>query len=543
MKRISKYAIYIGVALCGMTLPTGCIDETEPTDIATEGQISQSSAATEALTQAMPAFLIDVDEDFATTRNWHAAFGYPAMMIIRDLMTGDYGYNNSNYSTHFDWACTDKYLGDGYIYSQYIWNYYYQLIQTANNVVGAVTPESATDEQLGYLGTGLAYRALAYIDMARMYEFLPNEKTSSVNSSGNDVLGLTVPIVTDTTTAQQAGDNPRATREKMVEFIQKDLDNAEQYITHLTNTGGKTLPDLACVYGLKARLYMWTEDYANAERYARLAIDNASVSPMSQSEALNTTTGFNSRESWMWGATQTANNRSVTSGIVNWTSWVSNQTSFGYTGSGTSMYVVIDKNLYDHISRTDWRKLEFQPTDDSGLKSSISYTDESHRTSIPTYASLKFRPGSGDGGTSSTGAMTDIPIMRVEEMYFIEAEAAAHQDASRGVSLLTSFMQQYRDPSYTCRVSSTDDVVEEIVLQKRIELWGEGQSFFDIKRLGYSVTRGYDGTPFFDLSRLNTNGRPAWMNIVIIRSEQNNNKALVGWNNPDPSDLYTPWTE
>ena len=52
--------------------------------------------------------------------------------------------------------------------------------------------------------------------------------------------------------------------------------------------------------------------------------------------------------------------------------------------------------------------------------------------------------------------------MRVEEMYFIEAEAAAHLDAAQGVALLTDFMKKYRDPNYVCPVSSTDDVVEEI---------------------------------------------------------------------------------
>jgi hypothetical protein len=59
-----------------------------------------------------------------------------------------------------------------------------------------------------------------------------------------------------------------------------------------------------------------------------------------------------------------------------------------------------------------------------------------------------------------------------------------------------------------------------------------------------SVTRGYPGTNCTDArSCLNTNGRPAWMNLVMVRTESNNNHALEGMNNPDPSDLYTPWTE
>ena len=105
-------------------------------------------------------------------------------------------------------------------------------------------------------------------------------------------------------------------------------------------------------------------------------------------------------------------------------------------------------------------------------------------------------------------------------------------------------MTQYRDPYYTCKATSVDDVVEEIVFQKRVELWGEGQTFFDIKRLNMSVTRGYAGTNWQDVqARLNTNGRPAWTNLVLVVTESNNNEALVGKNNPDPTDCYTPWTE
>jgi hypothetical protein len=33
------------------------------------------------------------------------------------------------------------------------------------------------------------------------------------------------------------------------------------------------------------------------------------------------------------------------------------------------------------------------------------------------------------------------------------------------------------------------------------------------------------------------------MNYVMVRTEANNNKAVNGWNNPDPSDLYDVWSE
>ena len=102
-------------------------------------------------------------------------------------------------------------------------------------------------------------------------------------------------------------------------------------------------------------------------------------------------------------------------------------------------------------------------------------------------------------------------------------------------------MKANRDASYSCSASGTDAVVDEIILQKRIELWGEGHTFFDIKRLNMSVTRAYKGTNVTDDNQLmNTEGRPAWMNFVISQSEEDNNNGVIGWNSPDPTGAYTP---
>jgi hypothetical protein len=106
------------------------------------------------------------------------------------------------------------------------------------------------------IGVAHAYRALAYLDMAQMFEFLPNEKLDTINLAGNNVHQLTVPIVTEETTEQAARNNPRATRVEMAEFILSDLDFAEELIAK-HKIASKVIPHLDAVYGLKARYYMW----------------------------------------------------------------------------------------------------------------------------------------------------------------------------------------------------------------------------------------------------------------------------------------------
>lgn len=525
---------------------TSCIDETEPTSVATQAQAERSSSATKAQAMAMPAQLNAMDDDYVDNNNWHAVFGYPAMMIIRDMMCNDMGFPTSDYAHHFYYFGADKYLGGQYIYAAYIWEYYYKLIQTANAVIGVVNPETATKEQLGFLGAAYAFRAMAYLDLARMYEFLPNEMTKSVNADNNDVTGLTVPIVKPGMTEQEARNNPRAKKEDMVEFIKGDLELAKQYIPNITDRISRTLPNLACVYGLEARFDMWIEDYSAAAAAAENAIAESGMTPLSEAVALDKASGMNTPSQFMWCCNLVKEDAAVQSGIVNFVSWMSNQTSFGYTGSATGQYMICDKKFYNRISATDWRIKWWQAPEGSDLrnqkaKNHIEYLTASDAEDMPELASLKFRPGQGNTEDYNVGCAVAVPLMRVEEMYFIKAEAEAHTDAAKGIATLTDFMVQYRDPNFAKKVSTVEAAIDEIIFQKRVELWGEGQLFFDYKRLNMSVNRGYEGTPFFNLMRLNSNGRPAWMNLVISVSEYQDNQAVNHWNNPDPSDLYTPW--
>lgn len=530
------YSGLTAVLLASTMTVTSCMDDTEPTEYVTQEQAMSSSSAAEALLQAIPAYSLKYwDSD----RDW--SYGYPAIMAARDAQTEDMAHSDLQgyYSVKLlAYMASNTYQGRDYIFSQFLWNFQTKLINTTNNLIGAIDSTKANDTQKGYLAAGLAFRAMYYLDMAREYEFLPNDATQPVSPEGNDVSGLTVPIVTEKTSETDSRSNKRATREEMAAFILKDLQDAERLMPYFT-LADKTMPHLAAVYGLYARYYMWLENYPQAEKYARLAINAADVAPMTQAEALDTKTGFNDLSKWIWGMQYTK--ETINNNLLNWFAWSCNETSYGYAGpTGGGCESLIDKAMYDRISDDDWRKLEWKAPEGSALYGKSAYVDAEIGAALSDYASLKFRPGSGDSKVYTVGNVGAIPLMRVEEMYFIEAEAAAHQDAARGKQLLESFMQTYRNPKYTCKVSSTDDVVEEIVFQKRVELWGEGQTYFDIKRLNYPVTRSYKSSNHLPKELFNTTTRPAWMNWVIIIREENGNLGVSGYNNPDPTDKYTP---
>ena len=181
MKKIN--IAILGAVVFSMTSLTGCLDETFPqSSTATDEQVAQSPAATANMAAGMPASTLKVwDEDS------HWSFGLPASMVIRDFMTGDIHFNGEINYSHFTVWYQNRYLGDGYLRTQFPWNYYYGFLLSVNQLVGAIDPDVATDAQKGYLGEAYAYRAMLYLDLARMYEFLPNDIYADVNEQGVDV--------------------------------------------------------------------------------------------------------------------------------------------------------------------------------------------------------------------------------------------------------------------------------------------------------------------------------------------------------------------
>ena len=526
------------LALAGvasLSLFTACMEDTFPSGMYTQEQLNQSPKAKEGAFWAIPSSIVQPTGD-------HWEFGWGTMMHARDVMTGDMTKPFLGYD-HFRAYSQNIALGQDYTRGNALYMACYDVVLAANtSIKGYVANEAnLSDAEKGFLGASYAFRALTYLELAGMFEFLPNEVfPDGRNAQGNVVTNLTVPIVTDAVSQKDSYKNPRATHKQMFDFILSDLDKAEANIDKL-DANTKDVPHLDVVYGLKARLYLWDGQYEKAAEYARKAIEAHNGSPLTAAQWNDPITGFNSPNNGSWMLSATANKETLGSryNLSNWTGWMSSETQYGYAG-GAGVFVRIDRSLYDKIADTDFRKLSFKAPAGHALEGKTTFIDAAIGKELDPYTTVKFRPGQGNISTYTIGSTCSYPLMRVEEMYLIEAEAAAHTDGAKGAALLNTFMKTYRDANYNCTLSSSDEVVQEVVLQKRIELWGEGRSFFDIKRLNMSVTRAYDGTNVPQPVRYNTNGRPAWMNIVLPKFEGVFNSPVYDFNNPDPSGRYRP---
>lgn len=149
------------------------------------------------------------------------------------------------------------------------------------------------------------------------------------------------------------------------------------------------------------------------------------------------------------------------------------------------------------------------------------------------YVNIKFRPHNGNYTNEDIGGAIDFPMMRVEEMYFIKAEAEMHTKGVATAKATLESLIKTRNPQYTCKATSEADFIEELAYQKAIEFWGEGRNYFDAKRLELGIHRGYKGTSVErynnaqDMNGVYCGWTPGWNT-----GELNTNKALVGYNNP-----------
>ena len=575
MKRIFKSIILPAFLLVSLT---GCLKEYEPTAYATQDQVSKADKA--SLSRAVAAYMTTY------TTDQYYDVGFAGFMIWRDAMSADLPIADAQYD-YFSYYNYQNYLGN-YILQTTFWQRYYYLVQKANLVLGAV--DGVTEADLVYEGNARTYRAMAYLDMSRMYEYRHTGVASlDAEAQSRGIYGLTVPLVTEKTAESAARNNPRVPFYHLYRFILDDLSKAETCLASTHTAETKTSACLGVVYGMKARTWLelgsrfekhpedlntavQNEDnkdledieklgvttaqqcFQRAASYARLAIQEG-FTPMGESDWYNTTTGFNTpNSSWMWCITISPNDPAANA--CTWQSWVSFIVPEATWGISTPQYNggrCIDAALFDQIPASDWRrKTWIAPADKGRLAaytetySSVTSMSYSEWAECKEYLGFKYHPASGDRTTSAVGNAVSIPLMRVEEMYLIEAEATAHASSvGAGVQLLNTFMNAYRytDGSYKCLAADLDSFTDEVFRQKRIELWGEGLILWDYRRLEKAIVRGYPGTNHPSIYWYNSypNEVAPWTNIYIPDSERNFNKAVVL--NPDPSQVLPLWTE
>jgi hypothetical protein len=396
-------------------------------------------------------------------KNQHDQFGVKTVDLVVDLMGEDIAVEK------YHWFGTDYRLENRGATDQrplYVWSLFYRIIYNVNEVINQIDGASAESENLrkNLKAQALTLRAYAYFQLIQLFQhtYLGHENDPSV------------PVYTEAST----DGNPRSSVSEVYNQITSDLELAIQLFEgsdlpqrHISD------PTLNVARGLWARAALVMGQWETAAEMASKAREGYSVMSVEEFSS-----GFDNylQQNWMWGL-EVNNEQSTTYG-----SWFSHVdwTIGGYCGYGLSPKS-FSLELFRKMDDEDVRK---QLVDSASI--------ESGRL-IP----YKFAAG-GDKEFAA-----DLVMMRPEEMLLIEAEAKARLDEDVPARALLKELRDNRYDNPVTVTASGEELLNEILLERRIELWGEGFSGFDIKR----IKRGID--------RNNSNHNPVVALIMELPAE------------------------
>lgn len=546
--KVSKIFKTTALVLALSATLTGCIKETFPTETAiTKDQLlkGDESAVLEALLPGIHSTMLSM----CYSSGLHSDYGMFAMGMFHDYEAQQIACMGEGGFNHFNAAMWGYGYGPTGMMSYFAWSRYYPQIRTCNEIIQIA---AGKDEYSRYTGIAKAFRASFYLDLARLYDPLYAVAPELPQYEGGliDAQGLTVPIIDESFICdegeQMAKNNPRVTREEIFNFIFADLADAEACLAEYARENA-TEPNLAVVYGLYARAYMWlggetisedglsgelpsgNEAYALAAEYANKAIAAHGGSLMTEAEWTSVTSGFNTVVS-SWMLSLVCSTDTIISNLHQHPAHLSPELRAGYfpyTLPG------IPSKWYDKMLDGDFRKKLIKGPD-TKYSDFAPYTSmsASEFNALPAYVNFKYRPALGNRDDNMTAGAVSLPLMRLEEMYFIDIEATYHiSGGDAAFEKLRTFMLT-RNPQYPVVLSG--DILDEILFQKGIEFWGEGLMMFDFKRLDKGVDCTYKDSNFDERSRFKSEGRLPWWNYCIPLSETDLNKGIT-YNNPDPS--------
>ncbi|MEA5129116.1 MAG: RagB/SusD family nutrient uptake outer membrane protein [Proteiniphilum sp.] len=454
--------------IAGVICLISCNDdflETSPTDKGTADDMF--STGKKALVPLNGIYRMMYTQGWSTTANVQQCDGLSAWNLAADVMGEDMVmkaqgsgwywydavYNVKSRFTSSAWRSYD------------LWNGYYTLISNANYIINAESTMGGDESDKNYvIGQAYAIRAYCYHYLAMFF--------ARTYMGHEDEPGI--PLYTEPTGIGTGG-NPRAKLSEVYKLIREDIDKAVTLLKDAPEQTDKTHIDYYVANGIKARICLTTNEWAEARDAAKEARGNYNIGA-----AGDLTSGMNdvNKRNVMWGAkvieTQTPGWGPFLYHMDAITMWDASQTSV-YARSAPKC---ISIPLYNKMGQQDVRRQWWEPTKYS---------------SVAPYLQVKFRFSNAQ---TSTG---DKLWMRVEEMYLTEAEAENRLGNDAAARKLLEDLVKTRDPGYTTSKSGTQlgaltsdetgSLLEEILVHRRIELWGEYGRVFDIKRLKQGFTR------------------------------------------------------
>ncbi len=419
-------------------------------------------------------------------------FGQKAVDIMTEMLCEDYYTGDGQWNYYESWYSWQSHRRASDGDNEFVWMYYYGTIDNMNLLLSNVDAMKGEQEERDNLkGQAYAFRAHSYFKLVQLY-------AERYKPEGNNTQ-LGIPIYTHPT---RVG-NARSTVEEVYARINTDLDSAMMLLTgereHISHF------NLNVAQGIKAEVLLTMGKYKEAAEMANKARQGFSLM-----SADLFASGFNSvaNPEWMWGVQIKADQSTIYGSYFAHT----DPCSIGYNEMGNEKR--INSQLYAKMGDDDVRKMVC-----IGSEVDTLFCDNGGFI-VPPYTVNKFRLPSYANWSG------DYCYMRAAEMYLIEAEGLARSGQDGKAADVLYELVKARDPEYERPAVTGDALVEEVMLQRRLELLGEGFRFMDLKRLNLPLDRadkGHDPT-FIKPAKVEA-GDSQWQ-FLIPEQEMNSNPSM-----------------
>lgn len=493
MKRNLIYSIIV-FSLIFVGCSKDFLDPVRNTSVLTAEDLSDyadvNPALVEGTLEGIASFMI---QDFGVTGSRHYDFGHKGVDIWSDMVTGDMALSASAYGWYNNTSnlvCTVDFTREE---NRIIWDYLYRIVSLANSVIETAggndaVPEIGSD-QAKILGQAKASRAYGYWYLAQLFQ--PKYDPAQ-------------PILPyyDGETIETA----KVPASQIYDLILSDLNDAIAFLDGYVRPD-KSKIDKTVAQGLLAYVYAGMGNYADAKTMAD-AVINAGYPVTSTGELAypGAGSGFNNvnTPSWIWGFDLT---EELGHQLIDWWGQMDCFTySYAWAGDHKSM----DDALYAQMESDDLRLTQFGTG--TGALQPIGKFFDPNRTIGGQYI-----------------ITTDLIFMRSDEFHLLSAECAARLGNDAAAQATMANLLSNRSATSAAAVSSLSGqaLIDFIYLQTRLELWGEGKSYFAMKRNEATVTRGTNhvfraGETFvYDQDE---------MSFQIPQSEINNNPSITDQN-------------
>lgn len=431
---------------------------------------------------------LDLRSNGAGGTTSHSDFGIMAIKAGADLMSNDViQATNQHLGMFYNYEATNA----SNLASEIVWTTFYARIFIINKLLDDLQTDTSAKNR-AIKGQLLALRAYSYFYLVRFYA---NDYKGHPSDPG-------LPLVL--TASNQSQGLPRSTVSEVYGQIIKDIEESILLLDSFARPSRAQI-DQRTAKAIAAEVFLQTGDYVKAGKYA--AEGKQGIALMTEDDY--TTTGFSNinNPEVIWGFHNNVSTMSIGNYYASFFSMFDN-TNEGYAGAA-QIRKLIDKRLYEAIPATDYRKKVFNGSQNA------SYTFNGKTKNYPAYVSWKFKDPSLFEG--------DYIYIRASSLYYIEAEALARQGREAEARQVLFDITSKRDKNYLLSSKSGNELINEIVLQKRIELWGEGYAWFDMKRLNTPLERIYPGTNH-TFGRFNLT--PDKFRFQIPNKEINNNPQI-----------------